>query len=272
MYGTYGALALAGINGCRLQPAGQEVAKLGLLCVLLFFLSAGNLHAQVTTIHGKWKLIHGRATQTKAKVRVTIQEPLRNQLISGPDVTVRFTIQNWLPEKNGKHLHFILDDEPFQSHFSGEPFVFQNVKPGAHVVRVFPVYPWNESVKQQEALATVPFFVKEKKGTSHLDFSKPMMIYSTPVAEHESNERLRGQPHSGILIDWFLHNVNMGSKAGYFVRISIDGKELMSMKEWRPHYIQGLEPGEHHIKLELLKNGVPVDGNGNVTERTIRVR
>ncbi|MCI0412530.1 hypothetical protein L0222_06975 [bacterium] len=54
--------------------------------------------------------------------------------------------------------------------------------------------------------------------------------------------------------------------------LSIDGKELMSMKEWRPHYIQGLQPGEHRIKLELLKDGVPVSENWNVTERSIRVR
>jgi hypothetical protein len=46
----------------------------------------------------------------------------------------------------------------------------------------------------------------------------------------------------------------------------------MQMKEWRPHYIQGLKPGEHAIKLELLKNGAPLNENWNVAERTIRVR
>ena len=240
--------------------------------IFLLFSCVGHLQAQVTTTHGKWKLIHARATQTREKVSIRIQEPSQHEVVSGPDVTVRFTSENWQPENNGKHLHFILDNDPFQAHFSNDPFLFRNVKPGAHVIRLFPVYPWHESVKQQEALALVHFYVQEKTGTSGLDFSKPMMIYSTPAGDHDSKERLPGQPYSGILIDWFLHNVNMGSKAGYFVRLSIDGKELMSMKEWRPHYIQGLEAGEHQIKLELLKNGVPVNENGNVTERTIRVR
>jgi hypothetical protein len=231
-----------------------------------------NLHAQVTTTHGEWKLIHARATQTKERVTVTIQEPSPDKIITGPDVTVQFTVQNWPLEKNGKHLHFILDNDPFQSHFSTDPFVFRNVKPGAHVIRIFPVYPWHESVKQPQALAFAKFYVQEKKGISNLDFSQPMMIYSTPAGDHDSNERLPGQPYPGILIDWFLHNVNVGSKAGYFVRLSIDGKELMSMKEWRPHYIQGLATGDHKIKLELLKNGAPVHENWNVTERNIRVR
>lgn len=243
-----------------------------LLLLLLLFMHFPVLQAQITTTHGEWKLVHARATQTKQKVQVTIQEPSSEQVVSGPDVTVRFTVKNWILENNGRHLHFILDNDPFQPHFTNEPFVFRNVKPGAHVIRIFPVYPWHESVKQQQALAYVKFYVHEKKGNSNLDFSKPMMIYSTPVGDHDSDERLPGQPHPGILIDWFLHNVNMGSKAGYFVRLSIDGKELMSMKEWRPHYIQGLTTGEHRIKLELVKNGVPVHENGDVTERTIRVR
>jgi hypothetical protein len=246
------------------------VMRTVLFLLILLFAGSFNLQAQITTAHGEWKLIHARATQTKQKVQITIQAPSREEVVTGPDVTVRFATKNWPLEKNNKHLHFILDNDPFQSHFSSDPFVFRNVKPGIHVIRIFPVYPWHESVKQPDALAFVKFYVQEKKGSSSLDFSQPMMIYSTPVGDHASNERLPGQPHSGILIDWFLHNVNVGSKAGYFVRLSIDGKELMSMKEWRPHYIQGLKAGEHRIKLELVKNGVPV--TGNVTERTIRVR
>jgi hypothetical protein len=242
-----------------------------LLFLALVFLAPCNIRAQITTTHGEWKLIHARATQTKEKVTVTIQEPSPEEVVPGPDVTVRFAT-NWPLEKNGKHLHFVLDNDPFQSHYSRDPFVFRNVKPGIHVIRIFPVYPWHESVKQQQALALMKFYVQEKKGKSSLDFSQAMMIYSTPVGGHDSNKRLPGQPHPGILIDWFLHNVNMGSKAGYFVRLSIDGKELMSMKEWRPHYIQGLETGEHKIKLELTKNGVPINENWNVTERTIRVQ
>ena len=242
------------------------------LLLILLFAAFSILQAQIATTHGEWKLIHARATQTKQKVSITIQEPSQGEVVPGPDVTVRFAIKNWPLEKNGKHLHFILDNDPFHSHFSGHSFVFRNVKPGIHVIRVFPVYPWRESVKQPKALAFVKFYVHEKKGSTSLDFSKPMMIYSTPVGDHDSNERLPGQPYAGILIDWFLYNVNMGSKAGYFVRLSIDGKELMSMKEWRPHYIQGLKTGEHKIKLELVKNGIPVRENWNVMERTIRVR
>ena len=228
--------------------------------------------ADVTTSHGDLKLIHARATPTQQKVTITIQEPAQTQVIPGPDVTLKFTAPKWKAAEDGKHFHVLLDNNAVQEHFSNEPFVFKNVQPGAHVIRIFPVQTWHESVKQQNALAIVSFYVKEKTGTFPIDASKPMMVYSTPFGEHQSNQQLPGQPYPGVLVDWFLHNVSIGSKAGYFVQITVDGKILMSMKEWRPHYIQGLKPGQHRIKLELLKNGAPVTTNGNTTERTITVR
>jgi hypothetical protein len=242
----------------------------GFAVVVLIF--AAGLQAQVTTTHGELKLVHAKAAQTSARPRMTIVEPRENEIVPGPDVTVNFRLQNWKPEKDGNHLHFLLDENPFVPHYSSDAIVFHNVAPGPHVIFAFPVFPWHESVKQQEAMAMVQFYVKEKSEPLPLDASMPLMIYSTPVGVHDSNEQAAGQPHPGILIDWFLHNVTMGSRTGYFVRISVDGNALTTMKEWRPHYIQKLRAGDHKIKLELLRNGVPVRDNWNNTERTITVR
>ena len=238
--------------------------------ILIFFVTCFTVDAQVTTTHGALKLVHARATQTRERVGVRILEPQEEQVLQNPNVTVRFTLENWEPEKDGKHMHVILDNEPPQEHFTKEALLFQNVAPGAHVVRIFPVYGWHESVKQENAIAIVQFYIGEKRPLP-LDLNQPMMVYNTPSGNHASAEMLPGQPFPGILIDWFLYKVSMGTRTGYFVRISVDGQALTSMKEWRPHYIQGLARGEHEIKLELLRNGVPVSQNWSVVERTIRV-
>ena len=238
---------------------------------IFLLLPAVIVFADLTTTHGDLKLVHARATPTPEKVKITIQNPGPGQISPQADVTVQFQSTSWNAKKNGKHFHFVLDNNPSQDHYSNDPFVFKNVSPGAHVIRVFPVHPWHETVKQQEAIAMVAFYVKEKSGEPPLNFSKPMLVYSTPAGSYKRNQIAPGQPQPGILVDWFLHNVSMGSKAGYYVRISVNGTELMSMKEWRPHYVQGLKPGNHRIKLELLENGVPVPENWNVTERTITV-
>ena len=242
------------------------------LLLLLAFLLAITASAQVTTTHGDLKLIHARATPSNAKVTIRISEPAEQQVVPGTDVIVKFKAQNWTTSPAGKHFHVILDQQVFQDHYTTDPIVLKNVSPGAHVIRLFPVHAWHETVKQQNAIAIVSFYVKEKSGSFPIDKSKPMMIYSAPAGEHSADEKISGQPHEGILVDWFLHNVSMGSKAGYYVQISVDGNVLMSMKEWRPHYVQGLQPGTHRIKLELLKNGTPLTDNGNSTEHTITVR
>jgi hypothetical protein len=246
--------------------------KVKSFCGALAFLVACTVFADVTTTHGKLTLIHATATQTPKKVRIKITYPAEGQIVPGPDVSVKFEALNWTPQKNGNHFHFLLDNRPFETHHSTEDFIFHKVEPGIHIIRLFPVYPWHESVKQQEALAMVRFYVKEKRGTLPIDTARPMLIYSTPAGDHRPDEQLPGQPRKGILIDWFLHNISMGSRTGYFVQLSVDDQTLMSMKEWRPHYLQGLHPGQHRIKLELLQNGKPAADHWNTTERTIVVR
>jgi hypothetical protein len=233
-----------------------------------------NVDAQLTTTEGGLKIIHARNSEAPPSVSLTIQEPTEGQVVAGPDVSVKFTIANWKLYKegeHGQHIHFILDNEPYQAHYSNDPFVFKDVKPGPHVIRAFASRPWHESVKQNSAFAMVQFYVKEKSGTSLVDAKAPMLVYSRPKGEYDLTKPPHGQPHPGILIDWFLHNVTMGSRTGYFVRCTIDGKSHV-FKEWRPHYVQDLTPGDHTVKLELLKNGKPVEGNFNTTERTITVK
>jgi hypothetical protein len=189
-------------------------------------------------------------------------------------VTVHFTIENWKLYKegdHGQHIHFILDNEPYQAHYSTEPFIFKNVSAGPHVIRAFPSRPWHESVKQPTAFSMVQFYVKEKSGTPLVDATKPMLVYSRPKGEYSLSKPPFGQPEKGILIDWFLKNVVLGKATGYTIRATIDGESHI-FHEWRPHYVQGLNEGEHTFKLELLKSGQPVEGNFNTTQRTITLK
>src|SRR5262245_6226296 len=113
--------------------------------IIFLLLSVPFLFAQ----SGKLNIIHARNSEAPAGVKLIIQEPTEGQVIPGPDVTVKFTIENWRLYKEGEqgqHIHFILDNEPYQAHFSNEPFVFKDVKPGPHAIRSFPSRPWHESV------------------------------------------------------------------------------------------------------------------------------
>ncbi len=248
--------------------------RLAIVAAAFFFAFCLAVSLFAHSDHGKLNIIHARNSEAPPGVKLTIQEPAEGQVVEGPDVTVKFTIENWRLYKegeHGQHIHFILDNEPYQAHYSNEPFVFKDVKPGPHVIRAFPSRPWHESVKQDSALATVQFYVKEKTGNPLLDSTRPMLIYSRPKGEYLLSKPPHGQPQKGILIDWFLKNVEIGSRTGYIVRVTVDGQSH-EFKEWRPHYVQGLGEGEHTFKLELLKDKKPVEGNFNTTERKITIK
>ncbi len=122
------------------------------------------------------KFVKAPNSAAPAGVKFAIMEPTNDTVVTGPDVTVKFTIENWKLYKDeatqhGQHIHFILDNEPYIAHYSTDPFVFKNVTPGPHVIRAFPSRPWHESVKQASAFSMVQFYVKEKSGSYPIDRS-----------------------------------------------------------------------------------------------------
>ena len=210
----------------------------------------------------------------KGDVVFKIVEPADGQVVEGPDVTVKFTIENWKlykePAGHGQHIHFILDNQPYEAHYSTEAFIFKNVAPGAHVIRAFPGRPWHESVKQDSAFSMVQFYVVEKGTESAVDATLPMLVYSRPKGEYLISKPPHGQPQDGILVDFFLQNVELG-KDGYVARLVVGGA-TKDIESWQPFYVKGLRPGIYTFRLELLKDGKPVEGNFNSTERTILIK
>lgn len=240
-----------------------------------FSLQADEAQTQTAPGGGKLKIIHAKNSPAPANVRLQILEPTKGQVMQGPNVTVKFTIENWKLYKegdHGQHIHFILDNEPYEAHYSTEPFVFKNVAAGHHTIRAFPSRPWHESVKQDTAFSMVQFYVNQKtEGEAAVDPAKPMLVYSRPKGEYLLSKPPFGQPVKGIMIDWFLRNVKLGKQTGYTIRATINGEPHI-FREWRPHYVQGLSEGEHTFKLELLNKGQPVEGNFNTTERKITIK
>jgi len=254
------------------------------LCLFIIFIITGVFalysHAQQsqTQPEGKEKVKFVKAPNSPAPpgVKFAITDPTEGAVVEGPDVTVKFTVENWKLFKDektqtGQHIHFILDNEPYIAQYSTDPMVFKNVAPGPHVVRAFPSRPWHECVKEDTAFSMVQFYVKEKSGTLPIDPGKEMLVYSRPKGEYSIASPPPGQPVEGILIDFFAPNVKIG-ETGFEARATLDNSRRIKIETWQPYYIQGLEEGSHTLKLELLKDGKPVEGNFNTTERTITIK
>lgn len=166
----------------------------------------------------------------------------------------------------GQHVHIIVDNQPyFACYEAGKPFEIGELSEGAHSLVVFPSRSYHESVKNPDALDILNIYVGKKTGDFMLNEDDPAIIYSRPKGEYKGADATR------IMLDFYLHNVTL-SPDGYKARYTIDGKYTVELTEWIPAYVKFLPPGDHTVLLELIdKDGNPVPGAFNKTERTIKV-
>jgi hypothetical protein len=162
----------------------------------------------------------------------------------------------------GQHIHFILDNQPYQASYS--PEVKATLKPGHHVLLAFLSRSYHESLKSKSAYILEEFDVA-KKGPDQFDAKKPHIFFSRPKGEYVGEKETKK-----VLLDFYLINCTLSEK-GYKVKATINGAEF-TLTKWEPYFIEGLPLGENKIKLELLdKNNKLVDTEFNGTERNIKL-
>jgi len=114
---------------------------------------------------------------------------------------------------------------------------------GVHLLRVFPIRSFSESLKGPGCFAATIFFVNQRSNTPYFDLNMPYLTYNEPEGEY-----VAGQP---ILLDFYLSNIQL-SPDGFKVRVTIDHKDKRILTDWAPYYIYNLSPGKHMVELELL--------------------
>jgi hypothetical protein len=172
----------------------------------------------------------------------------------------------------GQHAHIILDNDPYLADYkAGEPFDIGVLTEGPHTLVVFPSRSYHESVKSPDAAEILNFYVGKQEGEFLLDKSAPTIIYSRPKGDY------KGKDAGKILLDFYLNNVELGPdgyKAKYTITNKGTGAEVgtITLTEWTPAFVSGLQAGEYGVRLQLLdKDGNLVDGAFNNTERVINV-
>ncbi len=146
-------------------------------------------------------------------------------------------------------------------------FKLPDLEKGEHVIRVFPVTSFGESIKRQNNFDVSTFYIGTKKNTVKQDLSKPFITYNEPQGEFKLKST-----QEPVLLDFFLSNCTL-TREGYKVRLTVDGAVLGNLYQWTPYLLFGLSKGKHTVKLELLDtNNSLVPGDFNSTERTILIK
>lgn len=170
--------------------------------------------------------------------------------------------------EDGQHVHFIVDNEPYRALYDlDDPIEVTGLEPGRHVLRAFASRQWHESVKSDGAFAATWFTVGDGGEVEDWDPDAPLLTYSRPKGTYA------GSDADSVMVDFYLSNVEIGSGDDeHSVRLTVDDSLSWTLTEWAPHYVTGLEEGDHTFRLELLTpDGSVAEGEFNATERTITV-
>lgn len=165
--------------------------------------------------------------------------------------------------KQGQHIHFILDNKPYQALY--KPEKADTIGVGEHYLMSFLSRSYHESIKEKGAFVLKHFKVDaEGKITELAAPTTPMIFYSRPKGKYE------GKDLENLLLDFYLVNTKLDD--GHKVKATINGQSF-DIDKWQPYFIKGTKPGDLTVKVELQdKDGKTLSGENTTVERKVTLK
>jgi len=165
----------------------------------------------------------------------------------------------------GQHIHFIMDNKPYQALYKPENEVTLALN-SEHYLLVFLSRSYHLSVKSADASALVHFKIDKDGKYVVMESSKePMLFYSRPKGEYV------GKDAQNVLLDFYVKNA-MLSADGYKVKVSVADTTFV-VDQWQPYFIKNAPMGDLNLKIELLgADGKELTGDNTSAERTVTLK
>ncbi len=152
----------------------------------------------------------------------------------------------------GQHIHLIVDNKPYAAKYTAS--FDHEVSDGDHTVLAFISRSYHESIKSKGASILKNVKVKDGNIIDESNYESPGIFYSRPKGTYV------GKDTKSVMLDYYVANVatdDTGMLLGnYSIDVDING-EKFSVKQWKPHFIEGMPMGENTVTLTLLKDGKP---------------
>ena len=207
--------------------------------------------------------------------QVQIISPQPDELLQDNNVTVQLQVLDFPTFRDetlgdGPHLHLIIDNDSDRHIYNPtEPIILSDLKPGTHTLRVFAVYPWGESFKNDGSSAIATFHIYTKTPNNNPDPNLPLLTYNRPQGTYGAEP---------ILLDFYLDNAPLHLIAqedpedeiiDWRIRVTVNGESFI-IDRWEPIYLKGFQPGKNWVQLEFLGElGEPLNNVYNNTARVL---
>ncbi len=193
--------------------------------------------------------------------KVTIEYDVKNYELKNQ--TTDAESKNCNNSKDGQHIHFILDNQPYTALY--EPtHTFMVPLKSEHYLMSFLSRSYHESLKSPGAGVLYHFSVDEQGKVQKLGVpTTPMIFYSRPKGDY------LGEDTRNLLLDFYVYNATLGKDAK--VTADVNGTVFV-IDQWKPYFIQNAPMGDVTVKLQLTNmNGEDITGVNTSVERTARL-
>ena len=181
----------------------------------------------------------------------------------GAPVTLKVELANFetfedAATKTGQRLEILVDNisSTFPWRDATKPYTFKSLPKGTHMVRIFPVRPWGEAIKEPSALASVTFHVGEKDGKNTVEAGTPVLTVVAPRG------KVKGDAGK-VLLDVLVSGCPVSEQAvpdSCRLRYKVDTQPEVTLTKVEPVWLSGLTPGRHAYVVGLTRDQKVVPG------------
>jgi len=208
-------------------------------------------------------------------VTLKIVSPARDEVIPIPEaaagqppakgapVTLKVELANFETfeddaTKTGQRLEILVDNisSTFPWRDATKPYTFKSLPKGTHMVRIFPVRPWGEAIKEPSALASVTFHVGEKDGKNTVEAGSPVLTVVAPRG------KVKGDGGK-VLLDVLVSGCPVAEQSvadSCRLRYKVDTQPEVTLTKVEPVWLEGLTPGRHAYVVGLTRDQKVVPG------------
>ncbi len=202
-------------------------------------------------------------------VTLKIVSPARDEVIPIPEaaagqppakgapVTLKVELANFETfeddaTKTGQRLEILVDNisSTFPWRDATKPYTFKSLPKGTHMVRIFPVRPWGEAIKEPSALASVTFHVGEKDGKNTVEAGSPVLTVVAPRG------KVKGDAGK-VLLDVLVSGCPVAEQSvadSCRLRYKVDTQPEVTLTKVEPVWLEGLTPGRHAYVVGLTRD------------------
>lgn len=165
----------------------------------------------------------------------------------------------------GQHIHFIMDNKPYQALYKPENTVTLPID-SEHYLLGFLSRSYHLSVKSPDASFLVHFKIdKDGKYTEMESVKEPMLFYSRPKGEYS------GKDTQNVLLDFYVKNATLAADA-YKVKVDV-ADTTFTVDKWQPYFIKNAPMGDLDLKITLLgADGKELTGDNTSIERSVTLK